>query len=81
MKKHSQQIFEQIARTDFNRITGVYPCDCGLRNSNRVRYFNRSNYIVVRLIDCGCNHADEIIEADLTFIYNIHYMDEGISFT
>lgn len=76
MNKHSQQEFEQIARTNFNSVYGIHPCDCGLNNSNRVRYFNRSNYILVRLIDCGCNHANAIIDADLTF-----YMgeDEGIS--
>ena len=76
MNKYSQQEFEQKARTDFNSVYGIHPCDCGLNNSNRVRYFNRSNYIVVCLIDCGCNIADAIIDADLTF-----YMgeDEGIS--
>lgn len=79
MNKHSHRIFEQIARTDFNQVYGIHPCDCGLRNSHRVRYFNQPNYIVVRLIDCGCNHANAIIEADLTFIFGVE--DEGIDFT
>lgn len=74
MIKYSQQEFEQKARLDFNTVYGVHPCVCG-GISNRVRYFNRSNNIIVRLIDCGCNCAGAIIEADLT----LYFLDEGLS--
>ena len=67
--KYTQEEFEEFCRTNFNKLEGIHPCDCGKRSSNRVRYFNRSNYIVVRLIDCGCNSSNCLIDPDLSFFY------------
>lgn len=65
--KYTKEEFEEYCIRDFNKLSGIHPCDCGNGPSNRVRYFNRSNYIVIRLIDCGCNHSECLIEGGLTF--------------
>jgi len=69
MSKLTKEEFEEIAYKQNKLMVGVYPCDCGERDSNRVRYFNWPNYSVRRLIDCGCNFSGDARVADLTFPY------------